>query len=83
MPPEWSTWGMWEECSVTCGGGTQNRTRECIDDECPDYSECIGDDSMSQPCNEDCCQSKCLQILPDIFHFNFTFMLHRSGMRAN
>ena len=25
----WGTWGTWTECSEQCGGGIQNRTRQC------------------------------------------------------
>ena len=26
----WGTWESWRSCTVTCGDGTQSRTRECI-----------------------------------------------------
>jgi len=29
MRAEWSRWGPWEECNVSCGGGKQKRERAC------------------------------------------------------
>lgn len=30
-PPEWQTWAPWNSCTVTCGGGSTLRTRDCGD----------------------------------------------------
>lgn len=29
MDGSWKMWATWKDCSVTCGGGQRNRTREC------------------------------------------------------
>ncbi|XP_065922172.1 A disintegrin and metalloproteinase with thrombospondin motifs adt-1 isoform X3 [Magallana gigas] len=50
----WKTWNGWESCSVTCGGGIQNRTREC---NLPLHGgeTCIGHSEESRKCNEHPC----------------------------
>ena len=55
-PPSWGEWSNWNECSETCEGGDQIRTRECIDADCRDPDgECDGEYEQSQRCNEDVC----------------------------
>ncbi|XP_065673062.1 A disintegrin and metalloproteinase with thrombospondin motifs adt-1-like [Hydra vulgaris] len=34
----WSDWSSWLNCSVSCGGGTKNRTRTCLDP----VKSCVG-----------------------------------------
>jgi hypothetical protein len=57
---EWSEWTAWCFCSVTCGGGTMYRHRECHahpDPDCQgadcDYTPSGDEDSAD--CNTQCC----------------------------
>ncbi|XP_061184990.1 SCO-spondin-like [Saccostrea echinata] len=49
-------WSAWDTCSVTCGGGSQGRTRTCTNP-APQYggADCSGDRKESQACNEQNC----------------------------
>ncbi|KHJ83674.1 thrombospondin type 1 domain protein [Oesophagostomum dentatum] len=52
--PQWSEWGPWGTCSVSCGGGIAQRTRMCVD---PCTNCCLGVDTETQPCNtQPCCE---------------------------
>ena len=54
----WSDFGDWSDCSVSCGNGTQTRTRSCINPAPADNgADCEGEDTESQACNiaERCC----------------------------
>ena len=46
------TWGDWDECPVSCGGGWQTRSRAC-NNPAPSNggSDCSGVTSHTQPCN--------------------------------
>ncbi|TSK57997.1 Thrombospondin-1 [Bagarius yarrelli] len=52
----WGPWSPWDACSVTCGGGVQNRKRLCNSPP-PKYGgkECIGDAKATQLCNKQAC----------------------------
>ena len=45
--PNWLSWRGWDECSATCGGGDQRRTRECY----PLGAQCNGSSNDTQSCN--------------------------------
>ncbi|XP_062618604.1 SCO-spondin-like [Saccostrea cucullata] len=54
---EWASWGTWDTCSVTCGGGTQGRNRTCTDP-APQYGgkDCVGSYTDSpRDCNTQVC----------------------------
>ena len=53
---DWSSWGDWSSCSVSCGGGTQTRSRTCSNPSATyGGSDCSGSTSDSQSCNTDNC----------------------------
>uniref|UniRef100_A0A8D2B9D0 Hemicentin-1 n=1 Tax=Sciurus vulgaris TaxID=55149 RepID=A0A8D2B9D0_SCIVU len=53
---KWTTWASWSACTVSCGGGARQRTRDCSDP-VPQYggSKCEGSDIQSDFCNSDPC----------------------------
>ncbi|KAM9706377.1 hemicentin-1 isoform 2-T2 [Dama dama] len=53
---KWATWTSWSACSVSCGGGARQRTRDCSDP-APQYggNKCEGSDVQSDFCNSDSC----------------------------
>ncbi|XP_069105026.1 SCO-spondin-like isoform X1 [Argopecten irradians] len=53
---EWSSWGSYGTCSVTCGGGVQYRTRTCTNPR-PQYggASCGSADTSSRDCNTHHC----------------------------
>ncbi|XP_067585037.1 hemicentin-1 isoform X1 [Pseudorca crassidens] len=53
---KWATWTSWSTCTVSCGGGARQRTRDCSDP-VPQYggNKCEGSDVQSDFCNSDSC----------------------------
>ncbi|XP_048080805.2 hemicentin-1 isoform X4 [Ursus arctos] len=53
---KWATWTSWSACTVSCGGGARQRTRECSDP-VAQYggNRCEGSDVQSDFCNNDPC----------------------------
>ena len=52
---EWSQWSQFATCSVTCGGGTEERSRTISVPAQNGGTECAGNDTESQECNTDAC----------------------------
>jgi hypothetical protein len=52
----WGSWTDWASCSVTCGGGTTSRTRNC-DSPVPSNGGliCAGSGTENQACNTAAC----------------------------
>ena len=53
---KWGQWGAWSDCSKTCGGGNQNRTRKC-DSPAPANggNQCPGTNVDTFTCNQQPC----------------------------
>ena len=54
----WDNWQDWSDCDVTCGGGTRQRTRDCINGSPGDIG-CDGEVTETEDCNTDECPGKC------------------------
>uniref|UniRef100_A0A3B4BBU5 Complement factor properdin n=1 Tax=Periophthalmus magnuspinnatus TaxID=409849 RepID=A0A3B4BBU5_9GOBI len=54
----WTPWSEWSDCSVTCGRGSQVRSRACINPPPRNNgSDCSGPDRDSQECHKPPCLS--------------------------
>uniref|UniRef100_A0ABM0M4D4 Hemicentin-1-like n=1 Tax=Saccoglossus kowalevskii TaxID=10224 RepID=A0ABM0M4D4_SACKO len=53
---KWGPWSPWNECSETCGEGTETRTRQCNNPAPKDGGlQCLGSDVQSQMCKIQTC----------------------------
>ena len=65
---KWSEWSDWGQCSVSCGGGTQSRSRSCTPPK-NGGKGCEGDNSQTQECETDPCPGK-EHIMPTSWNIN-------------
>lgn len=54
----WLKWSDWTECTVTCGGGTSSRMREC-DGPYFGGEDCVGESNQTRSCNDFECPIDC------------------------
>ena len=53
---QWSVWGDFNRCNVTCGGGKMERTRNCDNPPPQHYGlECVGSEIDYVDCNTEAC----------------------------
>ena len=57
---EWSCWTDWSVCSVSCGIGYKQRTRDClaVNNKDAEGSDCEGPSIAQEPCEMPTCQCK-------------------------
>ena len=69
----WAEWDPWSQCTATCGGGIQHRTRNCSDPAPQNGgAKCSGNATEIRPCSEWMCSSKTGLLLVEIRIFVFT-----------
>ena len=54
MDGGWTDWGLWSDCSTTCGGGSRRRARSCTNPRPSDGgAQCVGIQAYTEDCNYD------------------------------
>eukprot|EP00731_Ephydatia_muelleri_P026831 Em0018g931a len=56
---QWTDWGNWSRCSVTCDGGTQTRSRQFLVSAQYGGKACVGDSVQTAACNSQPCPNPC------------------------
>ena len=55
-PCVWDEWADWQDCTVTCGGGTKTRTRVVLKEATNSGPACDGEAQEQEACNPDSCR---------------------------
>lgn len=70
----WTPWSNYGVCSLSCGGGRQDRTRSCTNPAPKDGGDkCLGSYVSSQSCNTNKCPGKSSQIYSFIILITIKF----------
>lgn len=76
MDAAWSEWGLWDDCSATCGGGARIRFRYCKKHGASTRSGCPGKRYQVELCNvETCPEERGLRLTTEIGKYFNGFML--------
>ena len=77
----YTKWSEWSECSVTCGGGSQTRTRNCTEPQYGGkYCSDLGSASETQDCNTDAC-GEFLSVL--VVKYNYPNVVNKQVTKEN
>ncbi|CAE7251463.1 SSPO [Symbiodinium natans] len=57
---QWSNWTEWGQCSTSCGGGVQSRSRYVARPKVGEAEDCTGPLNETQACNEQSCPIDCV-----------------------
>lgn len=57
---KWAPWHTWSECTAICDGGTQNRTREVLQEAANGGKDCDGPSAQFRDCNTQKCPVDCV-----------------------
>ena len=60
MNCNWGNWNPWSQCSRTCGGGQQSRTRSKRNEASNGGMNCQGGTTENRACNGQGCPQCCL-----------------------
>lgn len=78
MDAAWSEWGLWDDCSVTCGGGARIRFRYCKKHGASARSGCPGKRYEVELCNVETCPEEGGLRLPTEIDKDFNDIILRS-----
>jgi len=73
---QWSDWMPWGDCSVTCGGGSQSRSRTCTNPvPANGGKDCVGDSVDTRDCSTGNCPGISLKLFKLLF-LNFVSIFY-------
>ena len=71
---EWENWSVWSDCTKSCDGGTQTRTRGKIPAQ-HGGAECEGASEQTRDCNTDNCPGNLMSKYALYIYFTYTLSM--------